>query len=523
MKTVVTLVHGTFANTESEWIQESGALCTALRGALDGVVVARRFEWTGRNRNADRRHAAADLARTLDEGLGAHPDARHFIIAHSHGGNVALGALRDPVRQRSMSGLVCLGTPFVRVSERNTGEAAAPSLAGLFVRAYVALLGTTLVLSAIAALGAFLLAWFGDGLRRYADITVGTRLLEVGARLQSSDGTGVLVAASVLSLPVAFGLVWSWSWNRRRARLDLATQEEWLRMAEATRIDAVPMLVVRAKGDEALLGLRLTDWPRHASEGLARLYEKWKGALWPGLLLGACSQGLTESEQAAWWQVALMLPLLLLGAARAFAAVSGWALGGPLVALQHAGFGLRGSEGMSVRAEVGARPFLADRSLVTEHVIREPAQRGLRGSRFGGVLRHALPHSDDASIEVVITWIKDQLTRPSLARPIIDWDRWYSDAETEVPAALPDPMPAFPLCVPENEALTFKMRLRVDDQGTVVDVGDIEVEGRYREMQSLVADEVSAWARELKMKPALIHGLPVRSIAWFRVNAEPKG
>jgi hypothetical protein len=49
------------------------------------------------------------------------PNAHHFIIAHSHGGNIALHALHDTDLKRSIAGIACLATPFLNVRRRDLG------------------------------------------------------------------------------------------------------------------------------------------------------------------------------------------------------------------------------------------------------------------------------------------------------------------------------------------------------------------------------------------------------------------
>lgn len=50
------------------------------------------------------------------------PRAPHFVIAHSHGGNVALYALRDEGLKDRTTGVACLATPFIHVGERDLGK-----------------------------------------------------------------------------------------------------------------------------------------------------------------------------------------------------------------------------------------------------------------------------------------------------------------------------------------------------------------------------------------------------------------
>ena len=70
----------------------------------------------------DARHrATTELRDFLRSQLAEYPPeegARHFVIAHSHGGNIALYALRDPELAHRLSGVACFATPFLYVRRR---------------------------------------------------------------------------------------------------------------------------------------------------------------------------------------------------------------------------------------------------------------------------------------------------------------------------------------------------------------------------------------------------------------------
>lgn len=89
---VVTLVHGTFA-TDAEWTQPQSALSRHLTKALGcAVTFPRPFLWSGSNSHRARLVAGENLAEYLRDSIKQYPDSLHFIVAHSHGGNVALYA-----------------------------------------------------------------------------------------------------------------------------------------------------------------------------------------------------------------------------------------------------------------------------------------------------------------------------------------------------------------------------------------------------------------------------------------------
>jgi hypothetical protein len=73
--------------------------------------------------------AAVRLRADLWQAIAEFPDARHVVIAHSHGGNVALYALKDPELRSQIAGVVTLATPFFTARDRNLGWIV--SLAGI--------------------------------------------------------------------------------------------------------------------------------------------------------------------------------------------------------------------------------------------------------------------------------------------------------------------------------------------------------------------------------------------------------
>jgi hypothetical protein len=80
----------------------------ALTERFDGADLES-FRWSGRNTHRARVQAALDLAAHLDQLA----DRDVVIVAHSHGGNVALGALRTAAPTHRKRTLVTLATPFL--------------------------------------------------------------------------------------------------------------------------------------------------------------------------------------------------------------------------------------------------------------------------------------------------------------------------------------------------------------------------------------------------------------------------
>jgi pimeloyl-ACP methyl ester carboxylesterase len=116
---VFVLVHGTFAPT-AEWAQLStSALRTALKAEFENQGVSfEPFVWRGmfssflNNAHRYRLRGAKALRAKLIQLRQENPDAQIFVIAHSHGGHVALYATRDTEASDVVSGIVCMATPF---------------------------------------------------------------------------------------------------------------------------------------------------------------------------------------------------------------------------------------------------------------------------------------------------------------------------------------------------------------------------------------------------------------------------
>ena len=114
---VVVLIHGTFA-ADAEWTQEHSAFCQALVKEFGEQVQIRRFGWSGVNSISHRKQAAHELVKYIEESRRKYKDAPHYLIAHSHGGNIALYAARDLHPGRGVDGVACLATPFLCASPR---------------------------------------------------------------------------------------------------------------------------------------------------------------------------------------------------------------------------------------------------------------------------------------------------------------------------------------------------------------------------------------------------------------------
>ena len=74
------------------------------------------FLWSGANSMDERRRAADELAGILDAAGHNDPDVPQIVVAHSHGGNVALAARDSMSASGANVHIITLATPFLEIS-----------------------------------------------------------------------------------------------------------------------------------------------------------------------------------------------------------------------------------------------------------------------------------------------------------------------------------------------------------------------------------------------------------------------
>jgi hypothetical protein len=186
-------------------------LADALHGRFgnDGVVIEPFDGWNGRNNISARKEGKDKLIghlKGLQDKYGK--KVKYYIVAHSHGGNVALYALRD-AKYKYPIGLACLATPFIVARSR--------ILAGnedLTLRVIFSMFTLLLVLA-------------------FSIINV----------IELPEYWEILVPMSVIVIGAPFiGLIFRY-WNNHKA--DLLTELNLSNLAKKQ------LLIVRAPGDEA--------------------------------------------------------------------------------------------------------------------------------------------------------------------------------------------------------------------------------------------------------------------------------
>lgn len=224
----VVLVHGTFA-TSAVWDKGSAIIEAALKEHGQVLTVAN-FEWSGENSHAARNAAAAALFELVLQLHQSCREARICIIAHSHGGNVALYAARRMTQELAdQIVLVTWGTPFLTCRVRELDEAR-PLLSGSL--SLWALIGT-------AAIGYWIFKAYGSGALTgyllFSLIVWGKLLYEY-----ADQGTDVI-------------------WNGI-IEIGKSKQEELYDVIHGDARYHIPILCCISSRDEALLHLRILSW-----------------------------------------------------------------------------------------------------------------------------------------------------------------------------------------------------------------------------------------------------------------------
>ena len=147
---VIHLVHGTCPNgpfrkvngtAPDVWFNPESAVCREIAQALNRPVQFVQFLWSGKNSFRAREEAAEQLLLNLVAMHHAKPHCDHVVLAHSHGGTVAMHAVyRMSHRTGFLTGrlpkaIICMASPFAYVTKATEPqrELAGSALTGLLV------------------------------------------------------------------------------------------------------------------------------------------------------------------------------------------------------------------------------------------------------------------------------------------------------------------------------------------------------------------------------------------------------
>jgi hypothetical protein len=246
---LVTLVHGTWPRgffpalrrrRRRLWFEEGSPFLAQLRAEFNGVAhKIKPLLWTGENSIYARDKVAHALAEDLLAEHAENPQVAQLIIAHSHGGNIALRAFHHmQTRDCSQRGadaanpfVVTLASPFIEIHEADFGPRP------LFIR--IALMVALWIVSIFSAEGLLLL--------------VSVFLLPPMPKVYFS--VILLIVLTVTSLSIVL-LGWWWIVRKAGARGNQVNA-----LKDATRLRGLTfaqrLLVIRAIDDEASLVLAL--------------------------------------------------------------------------------------------------------------------------------------------------------------------------------------------------------------------------------------------------------------------------
>ncbi|WOJ95775.1 hypothetical protein R0137_11030 [Congregibacter brevis] len=132
----VTLIHGTwpyglfswrklFRRNPAGWHQLDSNVTSSIDEKLRSHGIDATFssiKWSGRNSFLARFRASLALRKLIAKVKRDDPSLPHFLVAHSHGGNVAMQALRKISDGKRPVGLVTIATPFIVLDRRSASD-----------------------------------------------------------------------------------------------------------------------------------------------------------------------------------------------------------------------------------------------------------------------------------------------------------------------------------------------------------------------------------------------------------------
>jgi hypothetical protein len=344
---VVHIIHGTWADPRRAkarpmWSEPGGSLEQALRARLSPEANERTkfrsFIWSGKNRFSARTEAMNELRVYLNDALQENPGARHLLLAHSHGGTVAAGALhRMGAEAQRIGGLLTMGTPFVErmVAYRDRDSLPFDGFTGAFAPLIGAAMGLAAALAfAIAGqlVAAGLLAvWTLTPIGLLAArkwsmaASIASSVLVVAAPLAATRSAQVFSSFFALTFLTGFlAVVLAGKLPALHPATRLANEES---IPEAP---PVPLIALRLPGDEAGLAIAASQFAVWMDSKIRSVVASMGGALlslpgrylWPILLaLGAAGTwihdlwyGITRTSVWEWllaWAAATLLGSLI--------------------------------------------------------------------------------------------------------------------------------------------------------------------------------------------------------------------
>jgi hypothetical protein len=176
--------------------------------------------------------AAEELQVRLRDLVREYSGARHFIIAHSHGGNVALYALQDEAIASKVSGVITLSTPFLWATLRDVGPIKWDHIMTQFTR---------LIAGIIALITGMAI---GFSVYRFAHYNV----------MEANRFIGTAFFATCILVFAGARTILGFLWKAHESRV-----KRLLSSLQYPNIPQSKLLVIRSAADEASLGLALAQ------------------------------------------------------------------------------------------------------------------------------------------------------------------------------------------------------------------------------------------------------------------------
>jgi hypothetical protein len=253
---LITLVHGTWGrgffprrrrhNGRPFWFEEGSPFLGRLSTELGGIPhKIRPLLWSGANSIFVRDKTAQVLAEHLATEHAEHPQSTQLVIAHSHGGNIALVALHhlQKLDASQLDGadsanplVVTLATPFIEIHRANFGPRP------FYIRSALMLAMNFMLLFAVLLL---LRPLFPD---------------EYDFDFWAFNAIFAVVALTTVLLG------WWWIYRRAPARQSqIDALNDATRLGEVVSAQAQRLLIIRAIDDEASLTLALGTISNYAT------------------------------------------------------------------------------------------------------------------------------------------------------------------------------------------------------------------------------------------------------------------
>ena len=298
---IATMVHGTWAR-DAAWTRVTSNLSLFLTSRFPTLQIIP-CEWSGGNSHAARMDGAMRLRTHILKCKQESPTESQIIFAHSHGGNVAMYALRDSEVAASVQGVICLSTPYLFCRGRDLGDRGINSVIRFLFWSIVLVLAIPCIVLVPPSSSRIV--------SRIVGVIIGAILTGIAAAILKGIG-GALGSAI-----------------RRRFKLPAGGNllEEVFNSFSYPREKSIKILSIRAPGDEATTALtmahafsaiftrlyRVFDWCSEITDWLEEVVSSGFGSrmahsllfIVPGALFGVL---------AAWTKVNLLLvPAVLLG------------------------------------------------------------------------------------------------------------------------------------------------------------------------------------------------------------------